>query len=220
LYLIFFSSVVTSVDELLKRKRKNGERKRNWWHRSTRSSDGESEPHSWKPSTAGDWVTPIPRSLWSWPSRSTAISRTRSLTLLTRQTHFHPLLMSALLSLNNKRTPLFVNLVIPLQFSVFLFFLLCSVKLRCRGVNPNDHPVKSELVSFFSFFFFCNWFSGHVLYCLACYFCCWSFGLICVLLSCLAYDFAFFFFPPGQVKRVAEETGAAYAVEWRYITGF
>jgi len=29
----------------------------------------------------------------------------------------------------------------------------------------------------------------------------------------LAYDFAFFFFPPGQVKRVAEETGAAYAVE-------
>lgn len=26
---------------------------------------------------------------------------------------------------------------------------LFSLKLRCRGINPNDHPFKSELVSVF-----------------------------------------------------------------------
>ncbi|WVY90494.1 hypothetical protein V8G54_036008 [Vigna mungo] len=46
---------------------------------------------------------------------------------------------------------------------------LFSLKLRCRGINPNDHPVKSELL-----------FKFRPL-------------VICVVLCCLIYDFAFLF---------------------------
>ncbi|TKY58041.1 hypothetical protein E2542_SST15096 [Spatholobus suberectus] len=52
--------------------------------------------------------------------------------------------MSAPFFPQNNHT-LFFYLVIPLQFSFSFLCFLCSVKLRCRGVNPNDHPVKSEL---------------------------------------------------------------------------
>lgn len=63
---------------------------------------------------------------------------------LTRQSHHHTLHMYLFPSL-----PFFTHKERKNESGFSFWFIVCfSVKLRCNGVDPDDHPVRSELVGF------------------------------------------------------------------------